>query len=659
MDTQTKKMFLNINLNYNLFYSSSINLSKHLNILKERGVNLESIDNVSPDMFSKKSLSLFLIDADFINDKGGIDVLNSYSNTECVIFLINNPEEVNLIPEDLILNYITEMELDHTQIFLKVIKSSLKALVRHKKIFELEKSLFLAEDEIDELHAIATALSTVKDLDKLLSLILKRCIDATASDAGSLYLIKEDENKNNFLQFMLSDNFSLDIKSVSFTLPLDKTSIAGYVALTKKILNIEDSYNLDNNAEYKHSKKFDEQYNYKTKSILTFPMINHKDDVIGVIQLVNKRINRGVILDSNESFEKYVIPFTSHDERYVFSLGSQAAVVLENAILYENIQTLFEGFIKASVQAIDDRDPTTSGHSLRVAAYTVNLAKAINHTKDGKYAGTNFSDQQIKEIRYASLLHDFGKVGVREHVLVKAEKLYPHQKDIIKARIELIKKDIIAKYQAKKLNYIINNSGQDFDKVFTQIDTEMNNEIQRISKYLDDILQLNLPKVLSDEDTGNLDEITKFIYTDFDGNNNTLLTEDEIFKLKIPRGSLDSNERKEIEDHVVHTFKFLSKIPWTNELKNVPEIAFAHHEKLNKTGYPRGLNEKQIPIQSKIMTIADIYDALTASDRPYKKAVPVDKALKILGFEVEDNHLDNDLVEIFIRDKIFQKDKII
>jgi HD-GYP domain-containing protein (c-di-GMP phosphodiesterase class II) len=650
-----QKKLANIGIKYNLFVSANINTAEIEEACKAQNIVIKRVSSITEDMFSIDNLSLFLVDAAFLKSSENAKNLKLYSNyKECVIQIVENQNECALIDEDIVLQYMFASVID--KMLLKAIKSGFKELVHNRQMLLLEKALVIAEDEIDELHTIASALSTEKKIDKLLKTILQRCINVTTSDAGSLYLVDtEFGTENKVLKFMLSQNFSLNIESPTFTLPMDEKSISGYVAVTKQILNIKDSYNIPLDAPYSHSKKFDEEYDYKTVSILTFPLINHKDEVIGVIQLVNKRTRADIVLEKQEDFEKYVLTFNDKDERYVRSLGSQAAVSLENALLYDNIQRLFEGFIKASVQAIESRDPTTSGHSERVAIYTVELAKEVGKTDRGKFQNIDFTQEQIKEIRYASLLHDFGKVGVREHVLVKAKKLYPGQIDHIEARFDVVKKDIFAKYQSAKLEYVIKNGGKGSaaESFLKEMDEKAEIEIKRLEHYFEELLRINEPKILSDNDFGLLDEIKSFKYQDIDGKFHNLIENDEVKKLSIPKGSLDDLERLEIESHVTHTFRFLSKIPWTNELKNIPDIAYGHHEKLNGSGYPRGLAENEIPLQSKIMTISDIYDALTSRDRPYKKAVTAEKALDILGFEAKDYHVDRELLDIFISTKCY------
>jgi HD-GYP domain-containing protein (c-di-GMP phosphodiesterase class II) len=354
--------------------------------------------------------------------------------------------------------------------------------------------------------------------------------------------------------------------------------------------------------------------------------------------------------------DSYVIPFSKDIEPTVLSLASQAAVSLENNLLYQEIETLFEGFVKASVQAIESRDPTTSGHSNRVAIYTVSLAKVVDRVDDGTYAKTHFTAEHLKEIRYASLLHDFGKVGVREHVLVKAKKLYPDKMDLVKLRFDYIRKGMLYALLKERFEALLNGGREDYLLKKTEFDRKESEYIAEIERFLQNIIAANEPSVLAEEPARILGEIHgKPPFEEPGGVAIPFLTDDEYIKLSIKKGSLDEAERKEIESHVTHTYLFLKTIPWTKEMRNIPTIAYGHHEKLDGDGYPRKIQSPEIPVQTRMMTVSDIYDALTASDRPYKRAVPAQKALDILNDEVKEKKLDPDLVKIFIEAKIWEK----
>jgi len=330
-------------------------------------------------------------------------------------------------------------------------------------------------------------------------------------------------------------------------------------------------------------------------------------------------------------------------------------VSLENNFLYQEIETLFEGFVKASVQAIESRDPTTSGHSNRVAVYTTGLAKAVDSLGQGAYKDVHFTREQLKEIRYASLLHDFGKVGVREHVLVKAKKLYPHQLELVKQRFAYIQKSVMYGTMKERFDALCNAGMEGYLAVKGEIDAREQEYLHEMDTYLQTIITANEPAVLAEDPLRLLDEIHAKTFLEKGGLAIPFLDDDEYVKLRIKRGSLNEEERKEIESHVTHTFRFLRAIPWTKEMKNIPTIAYGHHEKLTGDGYPRGIGAAEIPIQTRMMTVSDIYDALTASDRPYKRAVPPQKALDILTQEVEEQKLDQALVKVFIEAKIWEK----
>jgi response regulator RpfG family c-di-GMP phosphodiesterase len=342
----------------------------------------------------------------------------------------------------------------------------------------------------------------------------------------------------------------------------------------------------------------------------------------------------------------------------VLSLASQAAVAFENSQLYDNIHRLFEGFVRASVTAIETRDPATSGHSFRVANLTLAMAEAVDRTATGFYAPVHFSRDQMREIRYASLLHDFGKVGVPEEVLVKAKKLYPAQMELIQQRFGFVRRTLETEILRSKIRYLLEKSRDEFDAAEPQLDCKLADALRELDEHMEAILLANEPTVLPEGNFDRLHEIADVQYTDLFGESRPLLTPEEVRLLSIRQGSLDDAERLQIEAHVVHTVTFLQAIPWTNELKNIPEIARAHHEKLNGTGYPYKLSAPEIPLQARMMTISDIFDALAAADRPYKKAVSVDRALEILELAVQDGEIDPSLFAIFKEAQIYHRWKV-
>lgn len=538
---------------------------------------------------------------------------------------------------------------------MKKVKNCFAELYAKYESTILKNELEQRTKEIQELSKIGSMLMVEKDLNKLLYQILLKSREITNADAGSLYLIEEDDKKEKYLRFKLSQTDSLNITYKEFTMSISKKSIAGYVAVTGTPLNIKDVYEIPENMEYKINKSFDVQFGYRTKSMLTTPLKNHIDEIIGVIQLINRKKSPEKLLKSSEDFEKEIMPFDERCETLLYSLGGQAAVAIENNLLYQSIEKLFEGFVKASITAIESRDPTTSGHSQRVAILTTGIAEFVDGTKTGKYKDITFSKEQLKEMRYASLLHDFGKVGVRENVLVKAKKLYPHELNEILNRFTIIKKNIEIEKLNKKLDGFLRPDKKNSEEISQYIEKEYNNIIQEIDEFIKIVLRCNEPTVLDEDNLELLKKILEKTYIFQDTNELKLITPEEFRDLSIKKGSLNEGQRIEIESHVTHTFNFLIQVPWTKDLKGIPDIAYAHHEKLDGVGYPRKLYSEQIPLQSKMMTISDIFDALTASDRPYKKAVPYEKALDILKMDVKSNHLDNDLLDIFINAKIYEK----
>jgi HD-GYP domain-containing protein (c-di-GMP phosphodiesterase class II) len=350
-----------------------------------------------------------------------------------------------------------------------------------------------------------------------------------------------------------------------------------------------------------------------------------------------------------------VRPFDERHVRLAGSLASQAAVAFSNRRLYENITELFEGFVKASVTAIESRDPTTFGHSFRVADLTIGLAEVVNRSSHGVYRDLRFTADEVREMRYAALLHDFGKVGVREHVLVKSKKLYPADLDRIRQRVELLMRDLELDATRRKLDWAVRRGRRGYAERAATLDRELAAAITELNDALDVILTVNEPSVLPQDFTNQLLRVTARSWEDHRGRRQTVLTPEEAGVLAITRGSLTDAERREIQQHVVHTFQFLAQIPWTRELRRIPEIARSHHEKLDGSGYPFGASGDRIPVQSRIMTIADIYDALTATDRPYKKAIRVEDALDTLRNEQRAGGLDGHLLDLFIEARVFER----
>ncbi|MBL8996812.1 MAG: GAF domain-containing protein [Gemmatimonadales bacterium] len=511
--------------------------------------------------------------------------------------------------------------------------------------------------DLRELSRVGAALSTERNLDTLLEMILSQALRLSSSDAGSLYLMERDEDDNpSMLRFKLAQNLTLpDLPFTERTIPIDHSSLAGYVASTGHPLMIADVYLLPEHVAYRQNRSFDEKFGYRTKSMLVLPMRTHRDETIGVVQLINRKRDGGTRLTTPAVVEEQVVPYDQRSADLVAALAAQAAVAIENSRLYEDIERLFEGFVTAAVTAIEARDPTTSGHSFRVATLTTNLAEAVDHGGEGPYRGVKFTREQLRELRYAGLLHDFGKVGVREQVLVKQKKLYGHDLTIVRHRFQLLLQQADLEYERERAEHLLAHGAEDYMETAAHLDAIRSERRNELNRWLDMVVRSNEPTILPEGTFDQLEEIHRQTYVDFDGVVRPLLSEEELRFLMINKGNLDPRERREIESHVTHTYRFLDQIPWTRELKGIPDIAFGHHEKLNGTGYPRGAKEAEIPVQTRMMTIADIYDALTATDRPYKRAVTAERALDILHAEAKSGLIDPHLLTTFTQAQVFTR----
>jgi len=477
--------------------------------------------------------------------------------------------------------------------------------------------------KLESLLDVAKGMTAERDLDALLKLIVNEAVNVVGADRCTLWIVDRDAN-----ELWTKVAQGLGVNQI-IRIPLG-VGIAGKVAVTNKTINIPDAY-----SDPRFNRDVDRDTGYRTRNIIAVPMHYTTGEVTGVLQALNKKNGAA---------------FTTEDEELLIALGANAAVAIENAILYEEIDRLFEGFVKASVVAIESRDPTTSGHSERVARLTLGIAENLEKSGRGSYAGMSFGVEQMREIRYAALLHDFGKVGVRENVLTKANKLYAHELELIETRFRALTAQMENTHLRSAVEALRQGSALPAD-----IEEARERELARMSDFLGFIRRCNQPTVLESGGFERLREVAGLCYVDHSGAPAPLISTLELERLSIPRGSLDQQERIEIESHVSHTFRFLSQIPWTRALKHVPEIAFAHHEKLDGQGYPRQLPAEQIPVQSRMMAIADIYDALTASDRPYKKAVPHEKAVDILQAETKAGKLDRLLLDVFLEAEVFKR----
>ncbi|MFQ5992865.1 MAG: GAF domain-containing protein, partial [Nitrospiraceae bacterium] len=453
--------------------------------------------------------------------------------------------------------------------------------------------------------------------------IRKRAIEASTilmeADAGSLLLLDEAANELYF-EVALGEKGE-GVRQVRLKVG---EGIAGYVAQTGVPVIVNDVQN-----DPRFARQVDKKSGFVTRNMVCVP-VKARDRMLGVLQAINKT-------DGGLFGQDHLHDFVT--------LGHQVGIAIENANLYDEINRLFEGFISASVLAIESRDPTTSGHSGRVATLSCKLAAVVDRMDRGHYAEVRFSTDEMKELRYAAVLHDFGKVGVREDVLLKAQKLFPGELGQLKARFDFIKRTFEAQSLKKKVEVLMSGDRAATAALLAEIDEDLAKKLRETEGILEFLLACNKPTMSKQGGFEGLDKIARYTYESYDGTR-PYLTPEEVITLSIPLGSLTADERSEIESHVTHTYRFLSTIPWTKSLKNIPVIAYGHHEKLDATGYPRQVPGVDIPVQTRIMTICDIYDALTASDRPYKTAVSTLNALEILEEEVRQGKIDGELFQL-------------
>ena len=501
------------------------------------------------------------------------------------------------------------------------------------------------ENRIHRLNEIGMALSTESDSNKLFEMILEEARNITNADGRTLY----SKNKEGNLKFEILRNDTMSTimgGSSNKEIPFDpvklwvddstpnQSNVSAYVALTGETVNIKDAYQ-EAGFDFSGTKSYDEKTGYHSKSFLTVPLKNHENEIIGVMQLINARD------EDNE-----VVPFDKDMQEQIESLASQGAVALTNKKLVGELKTLFEAFIQLIATAIDKKSEYTGGHCSRVPVITMMLADAVAKTRSGKYKDFSMTEEERYELYIAAWLHDCGKVATPPHVVDKGTKLETifDRIELVKTRMEILKRDVEIDFLKRQLN----GSLPEFDEKYTKAIKEIDENIKFIeacniggefmkSELQDKIVAISKQKLFLNNKEMNI------------------LTDNEVRNLNITKGTLLPEERDIINDHISITIDMLEELPYPKNLKNIPEFAGGHHEKMDGTGYPKGLKADQMSPQAKIMAIADIYEALTAADRPYKEGKKLSQAMRIMGFMKNDYHIDEDLFEIFVNSGVYKK----
>jgi len=494
-----------------------------------------------------------------------------------------------------------------------------------------------SEAEFQELSRIGIALMREHDRKALLRLIVAQAKQLTHSDGGGLLFMSQDDDGRQWLRPVLYafDSIDGEFLDPETRLLVDEKSILGHTALAKQPVVVADAYDLPPEVLFQLNMEFDIRYGYRRRSMLAVPMIDQLDRVLGILLCINRKTDPDAKITSKEAADRYVIEYSDREVRLTQMLASDAAVAIENARLYAQVESILESFVQASVGAIDLRDPATAGHSLRVAALVSSLASAVERKTDGPYKNVRFTPAERRELHFAALLHDFGKIAVREDLLLKAKKLPPTLWERVDARFDLIRRTM----ELEACRTHLRTSS-------THGDRALQGQLQELERMRDVVRSANEPTVLDAPTAAELLSIARCTYERPDGTMAPYLTPEELHYLQLPKGTLDDHERAEIESHVNATREFLSNVPWTDDLKDMVRYAYGHHELLNGEGYPEHLRGDEIPLQTRLITVADVFDALTASDRPYKPAVSADRALEILQAEAAAGRLDPELVKV-------------
>ena len=508
---------------------------------------------------------------------------------------------------------------------------------------------------LEQLNAIGASLSAERDINRLLESILTAAKAITRADGGTLYRVAEDQTlrfeivRTTSLEYYLGGTSGNPVPFYPIHLmgkdgKPNHSMVAAHVALTGKTVNIPDAYTAEG-FDFSGTRNFDKKTGYRSKSFLTVPMKNHENEIIGVLQLLNAADPRN----------GEIVPFSPSDQRLAESLASQAAIALTNRMLIIQLEELFESFINLMNTAIDEKSPYTGGHCQRVPQLTMMLAEAASEMGQGPLAAFSMNDKDRYELKIAGLLHDCGKVTTPVHVVDKATKLETiyDRIHLIDTRFEVLKRDAEIELLKEKALLVAHGA------LRAEFDAADARHRERIRRFDDDRAFLRACNVggeaMRESDQERVRSIARYRWTDISGHEANFLSEDELQNLTIRAGTLTGEERQIINHHIVATIKMLEALPWPKHLKNVPEYAGGHHERMDGKGYPRGLTQTQMSVQARVMGIADIFEALTAKDRPYKKGKTLSESLEILGRFSLNGHIDPELFDVFVRRKVYRR----
>ena len=502
---------------------------------------------------------------------------------------------------------------------------------------------------LDQLNAIGASLSAERDINRLLEAILTAAKTITRADGGTLYRVTEEKSlrfeivRTSSLKYYLGGSTGNPVPFYPIQLYKDgkpnQTMVAAQAALTGKTINIADAYTAEG-FDFTGTRAFDAKTGYRSQSFLTVPMRDHEGETIGVLQLIN----------AIDPLSGEIVAFSASDQRLAESLASQAAVALANRLLINQLESLFESFISLINGAIDEKSPYTGGHCQRVPVLTMMLAEAVNETSEGPLADFRMTDKDRYELKIAGLLHDCGKVTTPVHVVDKATKLETifDRIQLIDTRFEVLKRDLEIESLKRRAGMGRMEGAEE--------EARLRDELRRLDEDRKFLHACNIgSERMRDDDVAHVKRIAKYRWRDLSGHEADFLSADEVKNLTIRAGTLTEEERKVINHHIVATIRMLEALPWPKHLTNVPEYAGGHHERMDGKGYPKGLTREQMSVQARCMGIADIFEALTAKDRPYKKGKTLSESLEILGRMKLNHHVDPDLFDIFVRRRVYRR----
>lgn len=509
---------------------------------------------------------------------------------------------------------------------------------------------------LEQLNQIGASLSKERDINRLLESILLAAKTITNADGGTLYRVTDDHTALRF-EILRTDSLNIAMggttgNPIQFpNLPLhdangkpNDSMVAAYTAIHDKTVNIADAYT-EAGFDFSGTRKFDEGTGYRSQSFLTVPMKNHENEIIGVLQLLNAKDRQSGA----------VVSFSSADQSLAESLASQAAIALTNRLLITQLEELFESFINLINLAIDEKSPYTGGHCQRVPALTMMLAEAVNDTADGPLASFHMTDKDRYELKIAGLLHDCGKVTTPVHVVDKATKLQTiyDRIGVIDTRFEVLKRDAHIAALQRQLSLREKTDAQAEAFVWK----DYHESVRQLDDERDFLRKCNVGgELMKVEDQQRVRTIgQQHTWRNADGIETDFLSADEMDNLSIRAGTLTQRERETINHHIVATIKMLEQLPWPTHLKNVPEYAGGHHERMDGKGYPKGLTRDQMSLQARMMGIADIFEALTAKDRPYKPGMKLSQAISIMNNFKKGGHIDPDLFDVFLKQGVYRR----